>query len=114
MSNASTSNPLHDSAIAWLSDLIAIPSPSGGEAAVAAYLATWATERGFELHTDAGNVMVRIPGADASRALLLHAHMDVVPAGDPARWETPPFEAAIRDGLARAGLRSGHGPVSVR
>lgn len=85
-------------AIGWLRDLIAIPSPSLGEAAVAAYLHAWAAARGFEVHADAGNVMVRIPGVDSTRALLLHAHMDVVPTGDPARWETPPFEPSERDG----------------
>ena len=82
----------------WLKDLIAIPSPSGGEQAVAAYLAAWARARGLETHTDAGNVVVRLPGRDSSRALILHAHMDVVPPGDPTRWETPPYEPSERDG----------------
>lgn len=82
----------------WLKDLIAIPSPSGGEAAVAAYLLDWARERGLETHADAGNVMVRLPGRDGRRAMILHAHMDVVPPGDPAAWETPPYEPSERDG----------------
>ncbi len=82
----------------WLKDLIAIPSPSGGEQEVAAYLAAWARARGYETHTDAGNVMVRLPGKDPTRAMVLHAHMDVVPPGDLTRWTTPPYEASERDG----------------
>lgn len=80
----------------WLEDLIAIPSPSGGEADLAAYLVAWAAGR--EVHQDAGNVMVRVPGKDPTRALILHAHMDVVPPGDPARWDSPPYQASERDG----------------
>ena len=55
----------------WLKDLIAIPSPSGGEQELAAYLANWAEGRGYETHTDAGNVMVRLwDVTDASRPRL--------------------------------------------
>jgi acetylornithine deacetylase/succinyl-diaminopimelate desuccinylase-like protein len=82
----------------WLKDLIAISSPSAGEAAVAAYLADWARARGYETYEHAGNVMVRLPGADGSRAMVLHAHMDVVPPGDLARWSSPPYEPVERDG----------------
>lgn len=84
--------------ITWLKDLIALPSPSGGEAEVAAYLAAWARSRGFETYTHDGNVMVRVPGRDGRRAMVLHAHMDVVPPGDLAAWETPPYEPSERDG----------------
>ncbi|CAM2763967.1 M20/M25/M40 family metallo-hydrolase [Skermania piniformis] len=45
-----------------------------------------------------GNVFVRLPGADPSRgALLLHGHLDVVPA-EPADWTVHPFAGAIQDG----------------
>lgn len=37
------------------------------------------------------SVIARIPGADPSRgALLVHGHLDVVPA-DPDDWQVPPF-----------------------
>ena len=40
----------------------------------------------------------RLPGADPSRgALLVHGHLDVVPA-DPTEWSVHPFSGAIQDG----------------
>jgi acetylornithine deacetylase/succinyl-diaminopimelate desuccinylase-like protein len=45
------------------------------------------------------NVLARVPGSDPSLApLLVHAHLDVVPA-DPAEWTVPPFAGEIRDGF---------------
>src|SRR5262249_11738019 len=44
------------------------------------------------------SMIVRIPGADPGRgALLLHGHLDVVPA-DAAEWSVPPFSGAEQDG----------------
>ena len=34
----------------------------------------------------------------AAGRLWILLHLDVVPAGDPADWETPPFEPAVRNG----------------
>jgi acetylornithine deacetylase/succinyl-diaminopimelate desuccinylase-like protein len=45
------------------------------------------------------NVVARMAGADpAAPALLVHGHLDVVPA-DPADWTVPPFSGEIRDGV---------------
>lgn len=45
-----------------------------------------------------GNVFARLPGADRSRgALMIHGHLDVVPA-EPADWSVHPFSGAIKDG----------------
>ncbi len=45
-----------------------------------------------------GNVFARLAGADPSRgALLIHGHLDVVPA-EPADWSVHPFSGAIADG----------------
>jgi acetylornithine deacetylase/succinyl-diaminopimelate desuccinylase-like protein len=75
------------------------------------------------------NVVLRISGSDRSApALLLHGHLDVVPA-DPAAWSVHPFSGELRDGvlwgrgavdmknsvavlvaLARAWARTGRGP----
>jgi acetylornithine deacetylase/succinyl-diaminopimelate desuccinylase-like protein len=44
------------------------------------------------------NVVGRVPGRDPSLpAVLVQAHLDVVPA-DPADWTVPPFAGEIRDG----------------
>lgn len=44
------------------------------------------------------NVVVRVPGTDPTLpAVLVHAHLDVVPA-DPGAWTVPPFSGAVSDG----------------
>ncbi|EFG78875.1 peptidase dimerization domain protein [Mycobacterium parascrofulaceum ATCC BAA-614] len=46
-----------------------------------------------------GNVIARLAGADSSRgALLIHGHLDVVPA-EPAEWSVHPFSGAVKDGF---------------
>jgi acetylornithine deacetylase/succinyl-diaminopimelate desuccinylase-like protein len=46
-----------------------------------------------------GNVIARLQGADSSRgALLIHGHLDVVPA-EPAEWSVHPFSGAVKDGF---------------
>lgn len=36
-------------------------------------------------------------GQGGGRSLVLNGHVDVVDAGDPARWSSPPFAAEVRD-----------------
>lgn len=40
----------------------------------------------------------RLHGTDRQRTLVLAAHTDIMPAGDPARWAYPPFAGTIADG----------------
>lgn len=45
-----------------------------------------------------GNVIARLPGADPNRgALLVHGHLDVVPA-DASEWSVHPFAGEVADG----------------
>ena len=45
-----------------------------------------------------GNVFARLEGADSDRgALMLHGHLDVVPA-EAADWSVHPFSGAVEDG----------------
>jgi acetylornithine deacetylase/succinyl-diaminopimelate desuccinylase-like protein len=74
-----------------------------GERVAAEYVAEKLTEVGIEvqLHESAprrANLVARIPGADRSRgALLVHGHLDVVPA-DASEWSVPPFSGEEKDG----------------
>ena len=74
-----------------------------GEARAARYLQAKLDEVGFETtYLEAtpgrGSVICRLAGADTSRpALLLHGHVDVVPA-DAAEWTVHPFSGAVQDG----------------
>jgi acetylornithine deacetylase/succinyl-diaminopimelate desuccinylase-like protein len=75
-----------------------------GEREAADYVAAQLTEVGYEVErVESGaprrdNVIVRLHGADPERpALLVHGHLDVVPA-DASEWSVHPFSGAIQDG----------------
>ncbi len=75
-----------------------------GEAECARWVAAQLEEVGFETeYVEAGapgrgNVFARLPGQDPERgALLVHGHLDVVPA-EPADWSVHPFSGAVEDG----------------
>lgn len=90
--------------IAFLRDLIRIPSPSSGEGAVAARIAEEMRRVGFdEVWIDrVGNVVGRI-GAETPRredsTLLMESHIDTVGIGDPQSWKYDPFEGKLENGI---------------
>jgi acetylornithine deacetylase/succinyl-diaminopimelate desuccinylase-like protein len=79
------------------------PRTTAGERVAAEYVAGQLAEVGIEsvIHESApkrANLVARIPGRDPSRgALLVHGHLDVVPA-DASEWSVPPFEGVETDG----------------
>ncbi|MBN6040335.1 M20/M25/M40 family metallo-hydrolase [Amycolatopsis sp. 195334CR] len=79
------------------------PETLVGEREAAEYVAEKLTEVGYEIeYVESGgknrhNVITRLAGADPSRgALLVHGHLDVVPA-DASEWSVHPFSGAIQD-----------------
>lgn len=74
--------------VAFLEELLSIPSPTGEEDAVAAYLVEQMAALGFEAHRDeAGNAVGTIGNRAAARAIVLLGHMDTVPGEIPVRRE---------------------------
>lgn len=100
-----------DEAVTLTSELIRIdttntgdPATLTGEREAAEYVAEKLTEVGYEItYVESGgknrhNVIARLAGADPSRgALLVHGHLDVVPA-DASEWSVHPFSGAVQDG----------------
>jgi acetylornithine deacetylase/succinyl-diaminopimelate desuccinylase-like protein len=97
-----------DDVVRFTSELIRIDTSNrgGGDCAerpAAEYVAERLAEAGLEpllLESAPGraNVVTRLSGADPSRpALLVHGHLDVVPA-EPADWTVHPFSGEVRDG----------------
>jgi acetylornithine deacetylase/succinyl-diaminopimelate desuccinylase-like protein len=75
-----------------------------GEGECARWVADKLQEVGYETEyveagaPSRGNVFARLPGQDPGRgALLIHGHLDVVPA-EPADWSVHPFSGAVEDG----------------
>ncbi|BAL90619.1 putative M20/M25/M40-family peptidase [Actinoplanes missouriensis 431] len=79
------------------------PRTTVGERVAAEYVAERLDEVGVEIRLlesapNRANLIARIPGADSSRgALLVHGHLDVVPA-DASEWSVPPFAGEEKDG----------------
>ncbi|MFF4851936.1 M20/M25/M40 family metallo-hydrolase [Streptomyces sp. NPDC001194] len=98
-----------DEAVGFTSDLIRIDTTNRGggdcrERPAAEYVAERLAAAGLEpvlLERTPGrtNVVARIGGTDpGAEALLVHGHLDVVPA-EAADWSVDPFSGEIRDGV---------------
>jgi len=100
-----------EEAVTLVSELIRIdttntgdPATVVGERKAAEWVAEKLEEVGYEttyVESGAkgrGNVVARLAGSDPSRgALLVHGHLDVVPA-DASEWSVHPFSGAVQDG----------------
>lgn len=98
-----------DEVVRFTSDLIRIDTTNRGggdcrERPAAEYAAEQLAGAGLEplmLERTKGrtNVVARIEGTDPSAdALLVHGHLDVVPA-EAADWSVHPFSGEVRDGV---------------
>ncbi len=89
---------LENKLVAFLRDIVAIPSLSGQEKAVVHRIADEMRELGFdEVKIDPlGNVLGRI--GDGPRVLAFDAHIDTVEVSDRNQWDFDPFEGKLEDG----------------
>jgi acetylornithine deacetylase/succinyl-diaminopimelate desuccinylase-like protein len=104
MGTTSPPDPTED-VVGLLVDLIRIntSNPTHPERPAAEWVAERLDEVGitsqiFESARGRASVVTRVAGADSRRRpLLIHGHLDVVPA-DAAEWSVDPFSGDIRDG----------------
>jgi acetylornithine deacetylase/succinyl-diaminopimelate desuccinylase-like protein len=114
-----------DEVAALCSDLIRIDTSNRGdhsgpgERQAAEYVAAALAEVGLEpaileSHPGRASVVTRITGEDPGRpALLIHGHLDVVPA-DPADWAMHPFSGEITGGDLTGPEVWGRGAVDMK
>jgi acetylornithine deacetylase/succinyl-diaminopimelate desuccinylase-like protein len=99
------SNTAQDEAVDLLGELIRIntSNPTHVERPAAEWVAAKLDEVGIasqiiEAAPGRASTVARIQGSDPSRApLLIHGHLDVVPA-DASEWSVDPFAGEVRDG----------------
>lgn len=109
-----------DQAVAFLQEIVAIPSVTGDEAAIQKFVHDytkgigldvdmWETDweelkkhpgyrpvaRGYEGRP---NIVATLKGTGGGRSLLLNGHTDVIPVGNGEGWSDDPWSATIRDG----------------
>lgn len=84
-----------------LAELIAIPSESDNNEKVreALRLTLDQAERlGFRAYSVLDEKVGIVEMGEGSETLGILTHVDVVPAGDPAQWDSDPYKAEVRDG----------------
>jgi putative selenium metabolism hydrolase len=84
--------------IAFLRDLVTIPSPTGGERLACEQVLREMQRLGYDdAHVDAmGNVVGRFGAGD--RVLAFDAHVDTVGISNPKRWKYDPFRGVVSGG----------------
>lgn len=100
---------LEEETVLFCQEMIQIPSVNygegkGDERLIAEYVARKLSEVGIDAELiesapNRVNVVAKIAGSDITRpGLVLHGHLDVVPA-DASDWSVDPFSGEIRDGF---------------
>jgi acetylornithine deacetylase len=111
----------HDKSIKFLQQMIAIPSVTGDEGKIQAFLSDYMTKLGLKVDmweskweelkkhpgyipVDRGyegrpNIVATWKGAGGGRSILLNGHTDVIPVGNGEGWSDNPWSAKIKDGL---------------
>ncbi|HEX9153825.1 MAG TPA: M20/M25/M40 family metallo-hydrolase, partial [Candidatus Saccharimonadales bacterium] len=76
-----------------LSALVAIPSETGNEQAIASYIAGRCSAPGNSVDEMADSVVVHIPGQDNTKAFVLNGHTDTVPPTE--QWSCDPYTLRV-------------------
>jgi acetylornithine deacetylase len=109
-----------DKAIKFLQDVVAIPSVTGDEGKIQAFLSDYLEKLGLDVDmwesdwealkkhpgyipVDRGyegrpNIVATWKGTGGGRSLLLNGHTDVIPVGNGEGWSDNPWSAKIKDG----------------
>lgn len=97
-----------------LKELVAIPSITGQEAAIAAYVANQCEVYGHSVQIVGDSVAVHIPGSNSENAFVLNGHLDTIPVVE--GWQTDPFDltqapgdADMLIGLGASDMKAGIG-----
>ena len=105
MTHAANGDALGAEAREFFRDLLRIDTtnPPGNERAAAEYVKAVLERNGvaatlLESAPGRANVVARLAGDGSAGPLLLHGHLDVVPA-ETEKWTAPPFAAEVRDGF---------------
>ncbi|MEO8323187.1 MAG: YgeY family selenium metabolism-linked hydrolase [Actinomycetota bacterium] len=88
-----------DGVTAFLRDIVALPSPSGGEKDVSERIVLEMKKLGYdEAFTDEmGNAVGRI--GSGKTTIVMDSHIDTVGIGDPLAWTFDPYEGKVEDGI---------------
>jgi succinyl-diaminopimelate desuccinylase len=88
-----------DDIVNFLKEMINIPSVTPEDKGVQQILSTFLDKLGFSTtsipHPPVSNIWSRI--GEKGPLIVFAGHTDVVPAGEAAHWDTPPFEATIKE-----------------
>lgn len=87
--------------LSQLSEFVAIPSESDNLEELSKaieFIVQLSKGLGLSAQTYCENQVVVVEIGNGDEILGILSHLDVVPAGDLSLWETPPYEAVIKDG----------------
>ncbi len=92
----------HDAIVEVARQLVSIPSVSGNEAAVMAFVQRSLNERGISYVVTANdptrpNVIATVGDPSTGPVIAMNGHLDTVPVSDHSSWRTDPFEGVVSE-----------------
>ncbi len=86
--------------------LVSIPSVSGNEFEVMAFVQRWLDERGISYVVTANdptrpNVIATVGDPNSGPVVAMNGHLDTVPVSDASSWRTDPFEGVLNEDGSR-------------